>query len=396
MSSAAAASAAGAAIDPALALASAEHQVQVQQQQLQQQHAEMQRLMAEHQAVQARLLESERAVAFAAADRGQARNGQASAPRLDLPKIPLPDTFNGTNGPAVDSWIHGMEKQFTYHAHLFPSEERKIAYASNYLNRLSSAWLTNLNVELARPGRVPIASWVELTEHMRERFQPMQSATIARQKLDVFVQKTSVQAYVDHFYSCMIYIKDMNEADQIYQFLRGLKSSIRLEVMRQTPDTVNEAINCAVKAESYLGLSGPVSLTGPSRYPRFSQQSNASSNSGHAAMDINNVEMSSMFDDSSSVFDEDSGSSSSSASAAAPPAWAAHIQAQTKMNQKILALFGDKKKFINQKSSGASAKGHIPNITKDIFEQCRIENRCLKCKKPGHFARECTGSLANL
>ena len=400
MSSAAASAAAPSAVDPAHALASAEQVVQQQQQQLQQQHADLQRIMSEHQAVQARLaiVESERAHAHASAAASaaeQARNGSRPVREEPLPKIPPPEQFNGTNGPAVDSWIHGMEKQFSYYRRMFATEESKIAYASNFLNKLSSAWLTNLNLELARPDRVPITTWYGLTEHMRERYQPMQSSTIARQRLDTFVQKSSVQVYVEHFYACMVYIKDMGETDQIHQFVRGLKTPIKLEVMRHSPENVNEAINCAVKAESYLGLSGPALLStgGSNRYSRFGQQSSASSNSGHVAMDINNVDMFTLHDESNSVVDDESAWESSSAGAAAPPAWAAHIQAQTKMNQKILALFGDHKKSSIQKTS--SSNGKVPNISKDVFNRCRLEGRCIKCKQTGHVARECTNPAAN-
>ena len=396
-SSSAAAAAAASAVDPAHALATAESQLLVQQQQLMQQNADLLRMQSDNQQVHQRLLDSENVRAAMVASANQVRNGaalEARAPRdSHLPKMPSPKEFGGNNGPEVDSWIHGMEKQFSYYHLSFASEAQKVSYASNFLNKSSSAWLTNLNVELTRAG-TPITTWVELTEKMRERYQPMQSATIARQRFDTFVQASSVQLYTDHFLQCMLYIQDMSESDQIHQYTRGLKNTIKLEVTRHSPSTVHEAINCAAKAESYLGLRGPTALVNASRYSRFGHQSSASSNTGHAAMDINNVDMFSTYDESNTGVDGESTSESSGASAAAPPAWAAHIHEQAKMNQKILALFGDNKKFTSQKSS-SSSKSKVPGVSKADFSRCWAEGLCINCKKPGHVARDCKNAKAN-
>jgi hypothetical protein len=50
----------------------------------------------------------------------------------------------------------------------------------------------------------------------------------------------------------------------------------------------------------------------------------------------------------------------------------------------------NKKVIFTLLHSSSSASGHtrVP-ISKDEFERCWSNRLCLKCKKPGHIAREC-------
>lgn len=56
------------------------------------------------------------------------------------------------------------------------------------------------------------------TTAVRERYQPISSPMIARQSLDSFVQRGSVQMYTDHFYQCINFITGMGRTDQIHRY----------------------------------------------------------------------------------------------------------------------------------------------------------------------------------
>lgn len=45
-------------------------------------------------------------------------------------------------------------------------------------------------------------------------------------------------------------------------------------------------------------------------------------------------------------------------------------------------------------ASGSSAK--VPGVSKEEFERCRKEGLCLKCKEPGHLARDCSKPVRHL
>ena len=354
-------------------------------QQMNQQQGEIVRLHAEGVALQQQLVLSEnarRALAVAAA--------VVAVPVRDhhRPKIPSPSVFAGAIGTAVDEFMHGIDKQFGYYREMFADEQQKVEYASNYLTMRAAAWYQARKEELAKDGQT-IGSWAQLKSELRERFQPIGSAAIARQSLDVYKQLSSVQSYSEHFYRCMSYITDMGDADQVHQFTRGLKDRIRQEVIREQPVTVNNAVNIAVKAESFLGLTLAHSFGSQGRFqPR--QQSSASSSradgSTSTAMDVNSVEFGQDFVESA----EPAGTEPSSRERALM-AQIADLHAHQKVQSSLFAMFGNRERSSgNRATSGKSSDVRVANVSKEDYARCRAEGRCLRCRQTGHVARECT------
>jgi hypothetical protein len=301
--------------------------------------------------------------------------------------------FAGAIGTAVDEFMHGIDKQFGYYREMFIDEQQKVEYASNYLTLRAAAWYQARKEVLAKDNQA-IGSWAQLKSELRERFQPIGSAAIARQSLDGYKQLTSVQSYAEHFYRCMSYITDMGDADQVHQFSRGLKDRIRQEVIREQPSTVNDAVNIAVKAESYLGLTLTHSFGNHGRF-QSRQHSGASSSSGRsdgstsAAMDINSVD----------IGQEDSSESSFGTSASTEPtsrervlmAQIADLHAHQKVQSSLFAMFGNRERsFGNRAAGGKSSDSRVANVSKEDYARCRAEGRCLRCRQTGHVARECT------
>lgn len=371
-------------VDPAAALAASQlqvHALQVQVQALAEQAHRMQAHVAD---VESAARGNAAAAAAAVAD---ARHGQRASAPPRLPKIPEPITFNGATGTFVDTFIHGLDKQFEYYHGSFTTEDMKVGYASNFLGVHASAWYTNLKGTLAEQDpAVYIRTWEQFKMYLRERYQPIGSAAIARRSLDSFTQKGSVQAYTDHFHKCMAYIKDRSDADQVHGYINGLKDSIRNEVRRRVPapQTAHEAINYATHAEAFLGHAvAPSFATGASsgRFQRNgynNSNSSASSSSGAVAMDVNAVDGQDAFDGQDDTDD--------SASSASPSQFAQLQQANAKFQQQILAMFT--KNGVGSKNTNAKGD-RVPGVSKVDYDRCRAEGRCIKCKQVGHVAREC-------
>jgi hypothetical protein len=358
-----------AAVDPAVALQQA-------MQQMGNMHAEMQRMQAHSQALQSQLN------AAAAASAGQVLD-------RNLPKIPSPVPFLGVSGPAVEEFVNSVDRQFEYYVSSFAKEETRLRYVVNYLHAKAASWYTSTKVDLDKAGTA-WTTWAELKEALRDRFQPIGSAVLARESLDRSSQKGSVASYTEFFYRCMTYIKDMSVADQVHQYGRGLKKEIRQEVIREQPSTLADAIMVAHKAESFLNIGSFTTSHGRSVVPRFQGYSASSggSSGGSSAMDINNIEL----DPESSDFaeDRDDHHRGESARIQQLASQVSELKSQQKVQQSLLAMFqGRSNGGASQRASNGGG-ALVSGVSKEDYARCRSENRCLNCRTIGHVARDCT------
>lgn len=301
------------------------------------------------------------------------------------PRIPSPAHFTGETGSAADEWIDSLEKQFAYYGASLQSDSERIKYAVMFFAPgKATTWWNSSNKELAAAG-TPISTWAAFTAAVRERYQPISSAMIARQSLDSFVQRGSVQMYTDHFYQCMNFITDMGMTDQIHRYTSGLKQEIKAKVIEAKVTTIHDAVNEAHSAESYLGLSrGTVASSFKGgRFPQRAWNATGASASSSSAMDINLI-------GGSDVGDED-GAPSSNPSTARERQLQAQIDAltsQQKFASSIHAMFERNKTSGRHQPSASSSR--VADVSKEDFNRCRAENRCLQCHEVGHVANGCT------
>lgn len=307
-----------------------------------------------------------------------------AARRVAQPKIPLPRIFDGKTGTGVVTWLDEMERQFPHFEEYFATDAIKIAQSLNFMIATVRAEFKQ-TATAAEDAGAPIDTWDKFVVVMTKRYQPVESAISARNQLDVATQSGSAQAYSSHFLSLMTFINDMSAADQVHQFCRGLKQAIRVEVMRSKPKTLTDAINSAVGFEVYTRHVGaPASSSSSSSSSYRSHQPRSSYAAGSSsAMDLNNVESQS---EASPYLD-------------ASPSRESHLLAviqqqqenQAQMQQQLNALFARGQDRRSNSSSQSSEK--IPGITREVYQRCRAEGVCLKCKEKGHNASACTKPL---
>ena len=224
----------------------AQQQAQLQMQQMQQQNAaQMQQLVAQ--------------LAPAQGQRG---------PRFDAPK-----PFDG-RADKLDEWKAGMHRQFEWYN--TPGDADRIRVGAAHLEGPAGDWWVSLQ---PRP-----TTWPLFLAALEARFQPVNSAEIARTKLYALVQgKQTINEYVDTFRRLLARIPDMGAPDQLHQFRRGLRTNIATQLDVQMPPitTLSDAINLAVRVGSRFDLAASSSS---------SSSSSSSGSSSHAPMELDNIE----------------------------------------------------------------------------------------------------------
>lgn len=63
------------------------------------------------------------------------------------------------------------------------------------------------------------------------------------------------------------------------------------------------------------------------------------------------------------------------------------IQEMRSQNQQLFAMFQSRDR--PRQRTAESSSSRVPDVTAEEVKRCRERGLCIKCKKPGHFAREC-------
>ena len=73
-------------------------------------------------------------------------------------------------------------------------------------------------------------TWQTFYDSLVQAFKPVNSKKIARNKIAGLKQTNSVQKYNDEFRTLCRDIDDMNEAEKLDRYIRGLKPTVRDDV----------------------------------------------------------------------------------------------------------------------------------------------------------------------
>lgn len=182
-----------------------------------------------------------------------------SAPRSG-PKVHIqpPTKFDGAaQAGAVDAWLLELATHFAYYG--MATDVERITFAAAHLAPGSApqGWWHSL-------GANKPTSWHDFERQLRAEFQPVQAADAARVRLDSLHQGRSQATtdYVAEFRRLMILVPDMAAADRRHRFVSGLRPSLAKLVLAQAPDTVEKAIELAVRLDGHAALLLPHSNSG--------------------------------------------------------------------------------------------------------------------------------------
>ena len=177
---------------------------------------------------------------------------------------------------AVRTWLYQVDQYLTLAQVGNPvalSDETKIAFATSCMTSTAATWWYTLVVSNAAP-----VVWQKFKNAVTQEFVPFDSVQRSRDKLRRLTQRFSVAAYLAEFRNVTPAIPHMTEDEKVDLFCQGLKTQIRLEVMKAGARTMNDASRIALNVDAALFGAGAFSYT-PYRGP-----------SGPVPMDIGNVE----------------------------------------------------------------------------------------------------------
>jgi phosphopantetheine adenylyltransferase len=310
-------------------------------------------------------------------------------------KISTPANFTGARNVNVALWLFEMESYMSLCG--VYDDQQRVAVASSYLKESAFSWWERL----CNQNHIASQSWDHFKVTIRERFQPLAASRTARAQLHNLRQENmSVAEYSNKFYSLIQLINDMSEADQVENFIRGLRNKLGREVDLQDPKLLHTAMSIAQKVETIFDnhrnywrpANSSTSTTTTSTYTSIPSSTYSYPSSSSVAMDLNNLNL---YDSSSSashsnpVMDnewsderEDEYSRYVNEGDGFEPRYDVWEGADAENEQEEKA---EQLQAIQQKSRNYSA----PFMPREEFTRCMQNRLCLRCKKPGHIARNC-------
>lgn len=370
------------------------------EQQLASLQAENQRITAAMIAVQssAAAASSASPPSFALPGGGSASASGGMAP-LKL-KAPTLAQFSGTGGMGfqVDTWLRNVKKQFDWYGPgTFSSDAKKISFASLHMEGAALEWWDSLD------DKDTISTWDEFVKRLHQRYRPKLAAEVARQGLAALRQTGTVSQLCNRMLSLLTHVPTMHEEDKIFTFKRALNDQLAAKVAEKEPSTLQDAMHIAVLAEQYL-TRGKYGGTFPS-HGRFAFGRNTgggASSSTSTAMEINNIDWNEEAELMAHLkaAERETSASAAAASSGATEASSSNSQVLAMLQElraqqhALAAAFQKRGGNTNSKSRGTGNK--VPGVTKEEFERCRKDGLCLKCKEPGHLARDCSKPVQQL
>lgn len=294
-----------------------------------------------------------------------AHAGQARAP--EMPKIRLPNPFNGAMGFVVDDWISEMQQQFAYYGARFPDDAAKVRFATAYFTGAAMHWWEH--------QLTACTSWDDFVTRLHGRFRPVHAAMLARQKLGKLRQRPgqAVNQYVGLFQSTLTPITDMGAMDQVHRFVNGLLGPLAAKVWEKHPANLVAAIDAAVSVEAMHNF-GRAAMP----YGHRPASSSTSYSSNPDAMDINNLEFEEAPVDAADAEKD------------------ALLSKMAAMEMRLNALSAGGASSRPSGQGGYRSRDRIAGLDPKTIKQLQSEGKCFRCKEKGHMKNECPKKPKNV
>lgn len=258
-------------------------------------------------------------------------------------KIGKPPRFSGKTSEA-HTWIRSL-RTFLYLQQIPLDTDTCVIWASTFLEASAAQWYQALVAQAQEDPSAGFTCWQEFEQAFKNQFEERFPADRARDRLAYIKQRTSVSAYVSEFTSLLVHLPFRDEGDNIHSFVRGLKPHLAEKVAMAMPSTLQEAINLALKADGAAMHVARMMRTTPPSTVRYE---------GPTPMDLGNITM------------EDKGSE--------------HADLATVATTTIHRY---------PATAPAASTTPLKPLTPEERQRLIRENKCFRCRQPGHIAREC-------
>ena len=179
---------------------------------------------------------------------------QASATPFNI-KPPTPPKFRGAHKePRILEWTH-QAGQYLLSIGMAGSVQG-VFHITSYLADDAATWWRLYCNRVERNEAPAVFNWWALRLVLLETFSEINRLTTIKDQFSSVQQTTSVQAYIAKFQSIVIELPEKSEADQVHQFLRGLKKGVQLHTRTHQPQTLAHAMRIADEADRAIYASG--------------------------------------------------------------------------------------------------------------------------------------------
>ena len=136
------------------------------------------------------------------------------------------------------------------------SDEKMISFASTFLKETAAIW----RFTLVKSNTAP-TTWEQFRNDIFQEFVPSDHARRAREKLRKLKQTMTVAKYLSEFRNLVLTIPDVSDGEKYDKFVSGLKYQIRLEVMKGSVGTFEEAARVALNVDGAINAASGSTVT---------------------------------------------------------------------------------------------------------------------------------------
>ncbi len=157
---------------------------------------------------------------------------------------PRIEVFNGTRDPEIiDTWFARLTQTFRR----YPPDVLdvyKIEFASDFMSGTAFSWYQN-----TYPRSVVDGSFGEFERLVRRTFYPVNyESNIVTRYLSLKQTKTATE-YTSEFSRLARLVPPISEEVQLQQFIDGLKTHLRIEMIKNRPHSLDEAMTRAIQLD---------------------------------------------------------------------------------------------------------------------------------------------------
>jgi len=304
-----------------------------------------------------------------------------------------PPTFNGDRRVNAEIWLLELESYFNVVG--INDAGQRVQFAISQFRDSSVIWWKHMTIQHPNIQEI-VTNWESFKKVVLANYRPVEAAETARASLHRLKQSGTVAAYCDQFLRLINHIDTMHVQDQLFLFKNGLQSQISREVSIQHPQTLNEAMSFAQRAE--LELRSSSYHQNRNRFPFRSMNShnNTYRSSGNNApsvpMELGNIEH---YPSEDTFYEYNQETDQQEEEYYEQSEIEPELEQEQEQSLNAMNNYGR----FQPKGPGVRPtfynNNRVPGLTKEQYEKYRASGACFSCGRTGHLKTQCQSKPKN-